>query len=284
MRTTHLVIAIISFLVLGCKNCPDISAYNPPKSLNDGILVGTLNDVKIDSTKILEAINNIQCDTYGEVHSMLIFKDNQLVLERYFQGHKYQWDGPKYFGDLVQWDSKTPHHIMSCTKSFTSACIGIAVDKGFIKDVNQSIFDYLPDHQQFKKDGKQDITIEHLLTMSSGLAWNEWNAAHGTSANDIDRIYFECSNDPIKCVLERKLEKKPGKHFNYNGGGMIILGEILKNATKMNINDFSMKYLFDPLGIESTSWYQFDNGSYASAGSLELTSRDMLKFGVLYFK
>jgi CubicO group peptidase (beta-lactamase class C family) len=118
--------------------------------------------------------------------------------------------------------------------------------------------------------------------MTSGLAWNEWGAPHGTAANDIDRIYFECPNDPIKCVLEREWHSIPGEKFTYNGGGMIILGEILRNATNMNIDEFSMKYLFGPLSINSTQWYHFANGVIAADGSLKLTSRDMMKFGVTY--
>jgi CubicO group peptidase (beta-lactamase class C family) len=98
---------------------------------------------------------------------------------------------------------------MSCTKSVTSACIGIAIDKGYIQNVHQSIFDYLPDHQQFNTGDKSSISIEHLLTMTSGLQWNEWNAPHGTAANDADRLYFECYNDPVSCVLERPLVSTP---------------------------------------------------------------------------
>jgi CubicO group peptidase (beta-lactamase class C family) len=61
-----------------------------------------------------------------------------------------------------------------------------------------------------------------------------------------------------------------------------MLGEILKNATGMDINEFSGKYLFHPLGVDSVGWYQYNNGVYATDGSLYMTSRDMLKFGVTY--
>ena len=130
---------------------------------------------------------------------------------------------------------------MSCTKSVVSACICIAIEKGFIKSVHQSVFDYLSKHQQFNTGEKSAITIEHLLTMSSGLQWNEWNAPHGTSANDIDRLYFECYDDPLYCVLKRPLVSSPGESFTYNGGGIITLGEILRNATGMNLIEFSKK-------------------------------------------
>ena len=69
-------------------------------------------------------------------------------------------------------------------------------------------------------------------------------------------LWFDCE-DPISCVLEKPWWAEPGQLFTYNGGGMVILGEILKNATNMNIDEFSMKYLFEPLGIENSQWTQF---------------------------
>jgi len=282
MKTTILLISILCVFKVSCEQ--DFSGnwpYHPPENINDGFDVGSLEEVNIDSQMILKAVGRIYQGKYKEVHSMLIYKDDMLVFEEYYQGHKYQWDAPGYYGELVYWNREMAHHIMSCTKSFTSACIGIAIDLGFIDNIHQSIFDYLPDHQYLKTNNREYITIEHLLTMTSGLAWNEWGAPHGTSANDIDRLYFECE-DPIVCVLERPWGAVPGQKFTYNGGGMVILGEILKNATNMNIDEFSMKYLFKPLGIDSTQWMQYSNGMFDAAGSLRLTPRDMMKLGVAY--
>jgi len=280
--TLILFISFITFLQFSCtNNLADLALYNPPVNIEDGIQVGTLEVTHLDSQLILKAASKIERGKYGEVHSMLIFKDNKLVFEEYYEGHLFQWDGANYYGEELHWDKYMPHSMMSCTKSFVSAAIGIAVEKGFIKSVKESIFNYLPDHQHFKTNNREYITIEHLLTMSSGLAWDEWSALHGSSANDIDMLYFDCQ-DPVSCVLDRPWWAVPGEKFTYNGGGMVILGEILKNATNMNIDDFSMKYLFEPLGVESTFWQQYENGSYDAAGSLKLTSRDMLKFGVCY--
>ncbi|HUX55985.1 MAG TPA: serine hydrolase [Bacteroidales bacterium] len=282
LKKSILLFFVLSLIFFGCaKNISCQWTYYSPANINDGIQVGSLKEVNMDSNLIAKAVGRICRGKYKELHSMLIYKNDKLVLEEYFSGHKYQWDAQGYRGELVNWNRDMFHSTMSCTKSFTSACIGIAVYQGFIADVHQSIFDYLPDHQYLKTDNREYITIEHLLTMTSGLAWDEWGAAHGTSANDIDRLYFECE-DPVKCVLERPWWKEPGQLFTYNGGGMVILAEILRNATNMNIDEFSMKYLFQPLGIDSTQWTQYENGMYDAAGSLKLTPRDMLKLGVTY--
>lgn len=281
MRKVALILLFLSCLFISCNNCNSNFIYHQPENIDDGLHIGTLETVNIDTAIIAAVVNKIRCGKFGEVHSMLIYKDNMLVLEEYFQGHKYKWDAPSYYGELVNWNKDMSHSMMSCTKSYTSVCIGIAIDQGFIKDVHQSIFDYLPNHQQFKTDNREYITIEHLLTMTSGLAWDEWSASHGTAANDIDRLYFECE-DPIACVLEKEWWAVPGEKFTYNGGGMIILAEILKNASNMNISEFSMKYLFEPLEVDSIQWGQFENGMYDAAGMLFLTPRDMLKLGITY--
>lgn len=277
-------IAILSLLFMSCEKFDSTAqyTYQVPQEIGDGISISTLEEVGLDTPLILKAADRIASGKHKEVHSMLIFKDNMLVFEDYFPGHDYKYDAPGYHGELLEWDKEMRHPIMSCTKSFTSACIGIAVDKGYINNVHQSIFEYLPDHQYLKIENKEFITIEHLLTMSSGLAWNEWGSSHGeNSSNDIDRLYFDCE-DPIDCVLSRPWWAVPGEKFTYNGGGIVILGEILKNATGMNIDDFSMKYLFEPLSIDSAYWWQYRNGMIGSDGSLSLTPRDMLKFGATF--
>ncbi|MFC2024637.1 serine hydrolase domain-containing protein [Chloroflexota bacterium] len=231
---------------------------------------------------IEKAVDRIYGDRYKEVHSVLIFKDDKLVFEEYFQGHEYEWDAPKHLGELVTWDRTMLHDVKSVTKSITSTCIGIAIDKGFIESVRQSIFDYLPEHQHLNTDGKDQITIEHLLTMTPGLEWDEWGVPLSSPDNDIIGLWFNC-DDQIACILKRPLVDEPGTSFTYSGGNMIVLGEIIKNATHMNIDEFSRKYLFEPLGIDSSDWtVQYPNGVIESAGSLEITPRAMTKIGVTF--
>ncbi|MGW8314991.1 MAG: serine hydrolase domain-containing protein [Bacteroidales bacterium] len=279
------IILALSILALTNGSCSkdytDI-LYQEPDDLGDGLMIGTLPEVQMDTQLILNASGNIRDGKFGEIHSMLIYRNDRLVYEEYFPGHLYQWNGPNYYGDLVQYDESMLHGIMSCTKSFTSACIDMAIQQGYIESVDQSIFDYLPDYQEFNTGLKSRITIEHLLTMTSGLEWNEWNAPHGTSANDIDRLYFECGDDPLRCVLERPMVDDPGESFTYSGGGMVALGEILKNATGSNILEFARENLFDPLGIDTVFWSTYPGGQFDTGGGMLLRPRDMMKFGVTY--
>ena len=212
---------------------------------------------------------------------MLIVKDNQLVLEEYFPGHDFQWDAPGYHGRLVAWDRDELHTVMSAGKSMTSASIGLAIEHGFIESVHQSIFDYLPEHQRYRSAEKDTITIEHLLTMTSGLEWKEWGASNTSMDSDLFKLWVACE-DQIACVLEKPLVHEPGTTFNYSGGGMNVLGEIVKNATNMDIEAFSGQYLFEPLGIDQPEWRRFESGVISASGEQIMTPRDMAKFGMLY--
>lgn len=278
-----ILISVLSLLFISCKQDPSsLYTYQPPENINDGLDIGSLYDVDINPELIEKGVYDINRGKYGEVHSMLIFKDSKLVLEEYFKGHKYQWDAPNHHGEFVTWDMDMLHNIASDTKSITSACIGIEMDKGFIESVNQSIFDYLPEHQHLNTDGKDKITIEHLLTMTSGLKWDEWNTSLSSTANDTIGIWFS-DKDPITFILERPLVNEPGTSFTYSGGNAHLLSQIIKNSTEMTLEEFSGKYLFEPLGVDSFDWWlQFKNGLTDGAGGLKMTPRGMVKVGATF--
>lgn len=283
MNKISTIIIIPLLLLVSCNSQPDISyVYVQPEALKDGIGTGSLMDANIDSTLIIEAVGRINRGKYKEVHSMLIYRNDKLVFEAYFEGHKYKWEAPYHHGEYVTWGRSMPHHIMSATKSITSACIGIAIEKGYIESVHQPISDYLPEYKHLLTDGKDKITIEHLLTMTAGLEWDEWGAPLSSSNNDLVGLWVHCK-DPIGCILGCNLIHQPGKSFTYSGGNMVVLGEIIKNATRMEIDEFSKKHLFDPLGIDSSNWAQrFDNGVIYAGGGLIITPREMLKFGATF--
>ena len=275
-------IILLSSLLASCgAESSGNYSYQLPENNYDGFEVGSLEEVNIDPGLIEEAVDNILSGKYSEVHSMVIIKDNKLVFEEYFAGHKFQWDGPGHYGTQVFWNRNMSHNIMSDTKSITSACIGIAIDKGFIESVDQSIFDYLPNHQHLNTDGKDQITIEHLVTMTSGLEWKEWGTSYTDLENDTFKLWMEC-NDQVSCILEKPLVDEPGTNFVYSGGGMVVLGEIIKNATNMDIEAFSGKYLFGPLGIEPPVWARYNSAVIDGSGGIKLTPREMAKFGVTF--
>ena len=178
------------------------------------------------------------------------------------------------------------HVCQSVTKSIVGTCVGIAVDGGFIESVNHSIFEYLPEYQHLSTGGKEQITIEHLLTMTSGLEWTEWNAPNSSRENPIVEIWFqeiEQDKHPFTFILEGELVDEPGTRFRYYGGNQHLLGGIIENATGMDLDEFSAKYLFGPLGTDSFDWWnRFESGVIDGGGGIKMTPRDMVKVGVTY--
>jgi len=117
MKKAILIISILTLFIISCKfDTSGQYTYQPPENINDGFDVGTLDEVNIDARLIEKAVNKIHQGKYKEVHSMLIFKDNKLVFEEYFKGHKYKWDAPYHHGEWVTWDRTMLHGIMSATK------------------------------------------------------------------------------------------------------------------------------------------------------------------------
>jgi CubicO group peptidase (beta-lactamase class C family) len=280
MKTRILSLGIGMLVFTGCTDFTSILPYEPPMDLQDGLEVGNLEEVKIDSQLILEAAGRIQKGKYGEVHSLLIYKDDRLVYEQYFQGHDYQWDAPKHYGDLVNWDSNSLHHTHSVSKSVTALCVGLAIDHGFIQNTDLSIFEYLPAYEYLKTPENEHITIQHLLTGTSGLLWAEWSAPLSSMENDQIAIYFH-EKGPADFVLGRPMIAVPGTRFIYSGGNIELLAMIVENASGMSFQEFSAHYLFEPLGLDRAEWYLvYPSGETHAAGGWKATSREMLKIGV----
>lgn len=274
-------LSLLAMFFVSCgQNDTESYTYKSPQAHNDAIEVGSLQKANIDVEQISAGIDSIINGTYKEVHSILVYKDDKLVLEEYFKGHRFQYDKPLHLGEVVDWNKDEPHRVMSVTKSYASTCVGIAVKLGFIEDIHQSIFDYLPDYQEFKTDGKENITIEHVLTMTSGLQWNEWALPYANPENDIIKLGW--SEDPIAFYLNKPLVGDPGRSFYYSGGSTILLSKIVEYASDMKFDEFAEKYLFEPLGISSAMWHYYYSSSTDAAGGLEISARSMLKLGITF--
>jgi CubicO group peptidase (beta-lactamase class C family) len=282
-RLGFVLIAIATTLGTHPAGATPAYSYRPPVELGDGLRTAALSDVGIDVGGMEGMVRRIADGRFGEIHSVLVYRDGALILEEYFPGHRFRYEAQGYRGALVQWDSTTTHTVMSAGKSITSACVGIAIEQGFIGGVEDPIFDYLPRHLVYKNGGRENITIEHLLTMTSGLEWDEWGVSVHNPDQDLIRLWTSCP-DQVACILRKPLASEPGTTFTYNGGNFVVLGAIIEAATGMDIEAFAAHYLFGPLGIGPRRWLRYPSGVIYAAGEQQLTPREMLKFGVLYLE
>lgn len=266
--------------------------YQVPKQIGDGLEIDNLANSGFDTTPIIQLTKLILADSFPNIHSLLIAKDNKLVYENYFEGKDENWGSNLGY---AKHDTNILHDTRSISKSVVAACIDIAIQQQKIKSIDDPIFKYLPEYTKYKTAQNEAITIKHLLTMSSGIEWEENNVSHGTSANN--ETQMEKSINPIEYVLSQSMDTLPGKIWKYNSGGVQVLAEIIRNISGENIDIFAAKYLFAPLGIKDYTWTYSSNIAIwfhlnkllsrrrkfpAAASGLRLTSRDLLKFGLLY--
>ena len=125
------------------------------------------------------------------------------------------------------------------------------------------------------------MTVEHLLLMMSGLRWNDLETySYDDPRNDLIQMWS--SEDPIRFALSRPLEATPGTVFRYCYANTNILGEIIRRASGLRLDEFSRDYLFDPLGTTVFEWQMMPNDVVFASGDLRLRPRDMAKFGQLF--
>jgi len=230
-------------------------------------LSGAPEDFGMDSPILAGIYDYIESNDL-EMHSVVIIKDGYIIEESY---------------PHLSYDQDTTHIIYSCTKSITSALIGIAIREGYLTGIDQRVLDFFPDREITNIDAKkQALTIEHLLTMTSGLEWNEWPGwvAYSDPANTYRS--WVVSDDWVQFVLDRSMVKEPGEEFNYNTAVSHLLSAIIQQATGITTLEFAQQHLFEPLGINKLNWPTGPQGVYEGGSSLALTPRDMAKFGYLY--
>jgi CubicO group peptidase (beta-lactamase class C family) len=230
----------------------------------------------MDNERIIE-FGKLVLDQYDNIAGIVILKNNQIAYENYFNGY----------------NQNNNIHVASVTKSVLSALIGIAVDKGAIKSIEQEVLEFFPDYK-IKRGEKtiQNITIENLLTMT---------APYKYKSEPYTKVYS--SDDWTKSVLDLLGGKSEIGDFKYTTVGIQVLSGILQNATNQSVGDFATEYFFDPLGIMTpqnrrihnkeehfaflkdkhiSGWVVDPKGVNTAGWGLALTTRDMAKIGQLY--
>jgi CubicO group peptidase (beta-lactamase class C family) len=234
----------------------------------------------MDPGPLSDLMERIGREEYQNVHGIVIVKDGKLVFEEYFAGHRWSYQADEHKGQRVQFDADTLHNLASVTKSVTSALVGIAIDRGLIDGVEARAFDFFPEHASLRDSTKDGITLWHLLTMTSGLEWNEGEYGYEDRRNDLIQLFYV--PDPVEYILAKPAVARPGKKWYYNGGNTNLLGEIIKKAAGQRMDALAQEHLFAPLGITSYEWDHINADVIHASGNLQLRPRDLAKFGYLY--
>ena len=209
---------------------------------------------------LLDSLTNvIEHNIYPNIHSILISKGNKLIYEQYYNG----------------FEKDSLHDSRSSFKSITSLLVGIAIDKGLMKDVNQKVYTFFPGYKTFDNydDRKKSMTIKDLLEMRSGFDCEEFN-----DTKDCEDVMIN-TNDWVKFSLDLPMKNAPGKVWAYTSCDPMIISGIIKHVAHMSIVDFAKKYLFAPMGIVNYKWTVDSSGNGMTAGSFYIRPDDMLKIG-----
>jgi len=198
-------------------------------------------------------------DELGTVAYMVIKKDS-IVFEEYWNGYS----------------ADSSSNSFSMAKSWVSTLVGAAIKEGKIESVNQKVCDFIPD---FCEGDNSEITIKHLLTMSSGLNWNEdYHDPLGQTAE----AYF-APNLKDQVVNLTSIET-PGKVFKYHSSCTQLLSFIVENSTGKSINEYVSEKLWKPIGAKHPALWNTDTegGDEKAFCCINSNARDFARIGKLY--
>jgi len=286
MKTKVLIsIGLILMVLLAISCIKDNSStigysYTQPSGFDDGLETASLEEVGMKTAPIENMMNYLNSNSTHTIHNILIIKDNKLVFEEYFKGYKLNYSSSDLNGEFIDYTRTTDHPMQSISKSVTSVILGIAVKDGYITDLNKKIIDYFPEYSDLLTGEKANVTIHHLLSMTSGIAWDETILPIGNFQGDFTQL-FAC-DDPIRFILSKPLVSVPGINFSYSSGSTNLIGVIIEKATGKTFLEYANQKLFDPLRSEGGSWSNFRNGKIYASGGLCFKARELTKIGLLF--
>ena len=195
---------------------------------------------------------------FDEIDSILIIRNGYVIVDANY----YPYSPDK------------PHHVFSETKSIISILIGIAIDKGYIKDVNQSVIDFFPDLKiKNMSENKKALTVKDLLSMQGGFK----------ETFSLSEAYkFGTSKSWLQFALDSPMYTKPGTEFYYCNTNTYLLSAIIQKTTGQTTVEFADKYLFKPLGITNYKCYSSPENIFLGFKGLDITPYDLAKIGYMY--
>jgi CubicO group peptidase (beta-lactamase class C family) len=247
-----------------------------PLEANGGWQAGSLEEAGLDAARLCSLGERLDKSPERNVHAVVVVRGGKLVYETYRAGEDQKW-GTKL--GTISYTAEMPHDVRSISKSVVSLLVGIALDRKLIASVDDPVFTDLPEYEALRTPEKDRIRLRHLLTMTSGLAWDEQRPYSDPLNSEIRMVR---SPEPYRFALEQKVWQEPDKKWNYSGGSTQLLAGVLQKATGEPLATFANAALFEPLGITQFEWVKMPaNGEAAAASGLRLRPRDMAKIGQL---
>lgn len=269
--------ALVLLLATAAPTWSAPETSSTPANIGDGWQVATPGSVGIDGETLAALLAGVAAGD-DNIHGVLVERHGKLVAELYRSGPDRPIDvlygvwNPS-FGD-ADFGPRTLHDMRSISKSVVGLLVGIAIQRGEIGGVEQPVLDLYPELADLRATPAAGIRLEHLLSMSSGLEWDE-----GALPNDETRLYWK--SDTARFVLERPLVTQPGAVFHYDSGGTAVLADVLERRSGRSLEQLSRDQLFTPMGITESQWVTDIHGRALAFTGLRLRPRDLLSLGRL---
>ena len=222
--------------------------------------------VGIDEDRITRLAERLASNAIRGVDELVIVRRGYLVADEIFN----------------QWHPDSIHTMQSVTKSVTSLVAGIAIARGDLAGGNQRVLDLFPDYAPIANldDRKRALTVRDLLTMRTGLDWSE-ALYEGSPLQQLNRS----TSDWLRFVIDWPMRELPGTRWEYNSGGVILLGGAIGLRAGMNTADYARQYLLRPIGIVGDKWVRgFPDLLPHTGGGLYITTRDLARIGYLVLR
>ena len=190
----------------------------------------------------------------GNVHALLIARNGRVVSEGWFAPYR-----------AGVW-----HVTHSLCKSFTGTAVGLAISEGYF-GLEDRVADYFPEYCNLLTGRRtRSITVRHLLTMSSGISFNEMGQS--------------LESDWLRGIFESEILFEPGDRFLYNSMNSYLLSALIKRTAGQGLVEFLTPRIFEPLGFGPVGWEKCPRGIEKGGWGMYLDPEDMLKFGQLYLQ
>lgn len=251
----------VLFLVTGLSNCLLDGSFkhrstSVPDQLDDGWMVSSPAGEGMDPQILEEAYDMFYSDEqFINALALLVVHNGKIVFETYARSPE---------------DRERLHHVQSVTKSVTSLVFGAVRKAGYLDDLDETVASIIPEAFVNVPD-KQGITLRHLLTMRSGIAF--YNEDFSVE------IHVNRPNDPVAHILSKPMYASPGEQFNYRDCDPHLLGAVVKKISGRNLEEWAVENLFSAIGITQYHWLTDPTRISTGAYGLYLKPRDLARIG-----
>ena len=275
----------------GIVAAPPIEGAAPVRTSPESVAIGAEPLAALDA--------DIRSAKFPLVDSLLVMRCGEVVFSRRYPhdyattyGKEAHAKGPlnarltgryNYFDPNWHpyYHGTDEHTMQSVSKTVTSAIIGVAMTRGDFKaPLSTPVLHYFDEKKVKNVDArKRRMTLRDLLTMTSGLDWNE-DVPYDDPSNPSDLM--EAADDWVQFVIDRPMKDEPGTVFAYSSGATELLAHIFKRETGADIERYARSHLFGPLEIHHYFWKRTPLGVVDTEGGLYLRAEDLAKIGLLY--